>query len=370
MDVATFCRKSRVLVVAGKGGVGKTTITAALARMAARAGLSVLVVELEGKHGVPAAFGGSGALGYDESLLSGLEPAAGGGPVTGGSPVTGGGTVRARRITPDDALLEYLADHGMKRISRRLVSSGALDVVSTAIPGIRDILVLGKVKSLERQGVADLILVDAPATGHAMTFLSSAQGLLDAARSGPVRTQAADVVELLSDPKRCQVALVTLPEEMPVNEVVEAAYALEDRIGISLGPVIVNSCLSADPMLERDPDEAAAEVGITLAHGQAAALRGAADFRAHRFAVQEEQRARLRAELPLPQLEAPFLFSAGIGPGELDRLATALADAVRGLPDDDSRDSGRARGHGGALDARPDDAAADIEGGSEGEVTS
>ncbi len=69
-----------------------------------------------------------------------------------------------------------------------------------------------------------------------MTFLSSAQGLLDAARSGPVRTQATDVVELLGDPERCQVALVTLPEEMPVNEVVEAAYTLEDRIGVSLGP--------------------------------------------------------------------------------------------------------------------------------------
>ena len=76
----------------------------------------------------------------------------------------------------------------MKRISKRLVSSGALDVVSTAIPGIRDILVLGKVKSLERQGAADLILVDAPATGHAMTFLSSAQGLWTRpgrARCGP-----------------------------------------------------------------------------------------------------------------------------------------------------------------------------------------
>jgi anion-transporting ArsA/GET3 family ATPase len=331
MDVATFCRKSRVLVVAGKGGVGKTTMTAALARMAAHAGLSVLVVELEGKSGVPTAFGGSGALQYDESLLSGLESDS------GTRPVTGDGTVRARRITPDDALLEYLADHGMKRISRRLVTSGALDVVATAIPGIRDILVLGKVKSLERQAVADLILVDAPATGHAMTFLSSAQGLLDAARSGPVRAQAADVVELLSDPARCQVALVTLPEEMPVNEVVEAAYALEDRIGISLGPVIVNSCLPAEPMLECDPDEAASEVGITLDDDQAAALRSAAEFRAHRFRIQEEQRARLRAELPLPQLEAPFLFTDGIGPDELDWLASMLADAVRRLPDDEPR---------------------------------
>ena len=161
--------------------------------------------------------------------------------------------MHARRITPDDALLEYLADHGMGRISKRLVSSGALDVVSTAIPGIRDILVLGKIKQLERESGADLILVDAPATGHAMTFLSSAQGLLDAARSGPVRAQAADVVELLTDPERCQVALVTLPEEMPVNEVIEAAYQLEDKVGLTLGPVIVNACLADEPWLAVDP---------------------------------------------------------------------------------------------------------------------
>ena len=221
MDVATFCRQSRVLIVAGKGGVGKTTITAALAKMASSSGLNVLVVELEGKSGVPAAFGREHSLDYDEAVLDSLSA---------------DGAVRARRITPDDALVEYLADHGMKRISKRLASSGALDVVATAIPGIRDILVLGKVKQLERDDPSDLILVDAPATGHAMTFLSSAKGLLGAARSGPVRAQAADVVELLSDAKRCQVVLVTLPEEMPVNEAVETAYQLEDRIGITLGP--------------------------------------------------------------------------------------------------------------------------------------
>jgi anion-transporting ArsA/GET3 family ATPase len=320
MDVADFCRQSRVLVVAGKGGVGKTTITAALARMAAHAGLTVLVVELEGKPGVPAAFGLAGSLDYEETVLA-----------------DGAGEVRARRITPDDALLEYLADHGMKRISKRLVSSGALDVVATAIPGIRDILVLGKVKSLEREPAADLILVDAPATGHTMTFLSSAKGLLDAARSGPVRTQAQDVVELLSDPARCQVALVTLPEEMPVNEVVEAAYALEDRVGISLGPVIVNACLPALAALERSPADAAAEAGVSLDDGQAAALAAAADFRRHRFALQEEQLARLAEELPLPQLRAPFLFGESIGPDQLEALAAALAGEVERLPDDPER---------------------------------
>jgi anion-transporting ArsA/GET3 family ATPase len=322
MDVASFCRQSRVLVVAGKGGVGKTTVTAALARMAAHAGLSVLIVELEGKGGVMAAFGRKGSLDYEETLLH-----------------DGAGEVRARRITPDDALLEYLADHGMKRISKRLVSSGALDVVATAIPGIRDILVLGKVKSLERGEVADLILVDAPATGHAMTFLSSARGLLDAARAGPVRAQAADVVELLTDPARSQVALVTLPEEMPVNEVVEAAYTLEDRIGVTLGPVVVNGCLPDEPALDRDPAEAAAEAGVGLDPDMSQALAAAASFQRHRFALQEEQLGRLAEELPLPQLRTRFLNDAEVGPEQLELLADDLAAAVAALPDQPRRTS-------------------------------
>jgi anion-transporting ArsA/GET3 family ATPase len=328
MDIAAFCRQSRVLVVAGKGGVGKTTITSALAAMAARAGLDVLVVELEGKSGVTAAFGGSGSLGYNRSPMS---PSAGS-PSAGSGPAgPGPGEIHARRITPDDALLEYLADHGMGRISKRLVSSGALDVVATAIPGIRDILVLGKIKQLEREAEADLILVDAPATGHAMTFLSSAQGLLDAARSGPVRAQAADVVELLTDPDRCQVALVTLPEEMPVNEVIEAAYQLEDKVGLTLGPVIVNACLPDEPWLTEDPAAAAREAGVTLTVDQLAGLTAAAGFRASRFGLQQQQRRRLAAELPLAQLLAPFVFSDTIGPDEITRIATALADAVVGL---------------------------------------
>ena len=316
MDVASFCRQSRVLVVAGKGGVGKTTVTAALARMACHAGLSVLVVDLEGKTGVPAAFGRPGSLEYEETLLA-----------------EGAGSVRARRITPDDALLEYLADHGMKRISKRLVSSGALDVVATAIPGIRDILVLGKVKSLELAGAAELILVDAPATGHAMTFLSSAQGLLDAARAGPVRTQAADVVELLTDPARLQVALVTLPEEMPINEVVEAAFTLEDRIGVSLGPVIVNGCLAEAPALGRSPQEAAAHVGATLAPEAATALSRAAEFQRHRFALQEEQVTRLSQELPLAQLRTRYIYDDAMGPEQLELLSADLTAGVQDLGD-------------------------------------
>ena len=324
MDVGTFCAQSHVLVVAGKGGVGKTTMTAALARMAADAGKSVLIVELEGKSAITTAFGHREDLGYDDVLLA---PAGqrGSGGVTG--------SVRARRLTPDDALMEYLEDHGLRRVSKRLAHSGVLDVVSTAIPGIRDVLVLGKVKQLEREALADLILVDAPATGHAITFLTSAAGLVSAARGGPLRTQAQDVVDLLSDPARCRVILVTLPEELPVSETIESAYTLEDKAGVQLGPVIVNACDPEPVGLDRPAATVAAAAGVadTLSPGHLAALEAARRFRLARHAVSTEQVERLGRELPLPRLLVPALDAASIGPAETQQLAGALAGAVTGL---------------------------------------
>jgi anion-transporting ArsA/GET3 family ATPase len=234
-------------------------------------------------------------------------------------------------ITPDHALTEYFDDHGLRRISRRLTNSGIFDVVAGAIPGIRDVLVLGKIKQIERAGIADLILVDAPATGHAMTFLTSASGLVDAARGGPIKAQAADVVELLTDPARCQVTLVTLPEEMPVNEVIDAAYQLEDKVGVSLGPVIVNACYPTVEGLEVPAARAAAAAGVTLDPGLAAALDDASRFRRTRQELQHQQIERLTHELPLPRLEVPFVFSAAIGPAELRVLADALTAGVAGL---------------------------------------
>jgi anion-transporting ArsA/GET3 family ATPase len=331
MDISAFCSQSRVLIVAGKGGVGKTTMVAALAHMAAQAGLSVLVVELEGRGGVATAFGSEDPLDYVGSVLraAGAEPE----PEDDSVHSIPKGTVRARTITPDDALLEYLADHGMRRISKRLLSSGIIDIVAGAIPGIRDILVLGKVKQIERSGIADLVLVDAPATGHTMTFLSSAGGLLDAARGGPIRSQAAEVVDLLSDPARCQVALVTLPEEMPVNEVIEAAYQLEDKVGIALGPVIVNGCYPPLDRLDTPADQAVADAGVVLGPDLVATLEEARTFRLTRQELQREQLLRLARELPLPQLQVPFIFAASIGPDELDGLSAALAAGVRALHD-------------------------------------
>jgi anion-transporting ArsA/GET3 family ATPase len=314
LDPREFCRQSRVAIVAGKGGVGKTTVTATLARMASRLGLSVLVIEVEGKSGLASVFG-AGDLEYDEIVLA----QAG---------TDGRAEVRARTLTPDLALLEYLEEHGMKRISRRLSRSGAVEVVATATPGIKDILVLGKVKQLERAGAADLIVLDAPAAGHAVRFLMSPRALLDTVTAGPIQSQAAEVLELVTDPARCQVVLVTLAEETPVNEVVETAYALEETVGTNLGPVVVNSLYPVREGLDVDPDAAAAELSLTLRPGEADALRAAAAFRARRQALQAEQVTRLADALALPQLHLPVLFDADMSLTQIDRLADALATAV------------------------------------------
>jgi anion-transporting ArsA/GET3 family ATPase len=307
VDPARFCSQSRLVIVAGKGGVGKTTVTAALSAMAADAGLRTLIVEVEGKTGLGTAFG-RGELSYDETEVA--------------------ERVRARTITSDQALLEYLEDHGMRRLSKRLSNTGFLDVVATAAPGIKDILVLGKVKSLEKSRDADLIVLDAPAAGHAVTFLTSARGLLDAVRVGPVRTQAEEVLEMLTDPARCQVLLVTLPEETPVNEAVETAARLRERVGIHLGGIVVNGLYPPVAGLESAPELLD---GDGVPADEAEALLAAATFRRARQDLQQEQLRRLAENLDLPQLHLPFLFSPELGPPEIDELAAALGKAVGAL---------------------------------------
>ncbi len=323
MRFERFC-SSRVVIVAGKGGVGKTTVTAALAVSAARAGSRVLIIEVEGKSALPALFDLS-ELTY-ETILVAPE-------------------IEARTLTPDQALVEYLNDHGLRRISRRLARLGVLDVVSGAIPGIKDILVLGKIKQLEQSAEADLILVDAPAAGHAVTFLQSPRGLMDAVSAGPIRRQAEDVAQLLADPRRCQVVMVTLPEETPVNELVETAYALEDRVGVALAPVVVNGCLDQSTgalsvsMLETD----AARAGLDLDGPTLDALVGAAELRTNRAAAHRAQAERLAEQLPVPQIRLPFLFSGDLVREDIDRLADAMDAGVAALGDAARGDAGADR---------------------------
>jgi arsenite-transporting ATPase len=275
---------ANVVVVAGKGGVGKTTVTAVLARAAADAGRRVLAVELDGKP-----------------VLAGLLPG-----------------VEVRSIAASDALDEYLREHGFKRVAKRLASSGVIDVISTAAPGIDDIVVLGKIKQLERSGHWDLIVVDGPAAGHAITFLTSAKGMLDSVRGGPVYAQANDVMELLGDPERCQVVLVTLPEATPVNEVIETTATLVDRVGVRLGPIVINE---VDPRTHV-PDPWMMKLGRGA---DAKALRSAAEFRRARRAMQDEEIARLEQTIGMTHVDLVTLPVAGLTAEHIRTLAASLA---------------------------------------------
>lgn len=346
MDPVQFFSASRLLVVAGKGGVGKTTVTAVIARAAARSGLRVLVIDVEGRPGLAGLLGGddddvftyAGVTLPDEPVRASATDGHSGSrstpddpgdlPPTGGSPHSAApheGSIEGRLISSGEALRDYLVTHGLGLISGRLVSSGVLDVVSTAAPGIEDILVLGKVKQLERSGEYDLIVLDGPAAGHAITFLQSARGLIDSVRAGPIQTQATEITDLLADPERCQVILVTLPEPTPVNEVVETAYALEDRIGVALAPIVVNAVY---PPRELPP----ARRAVAPADPETAALHAAAEFRRVRCAAQAEQIAGLAERLPLPQIALPFRFTAGLDRADIDVLADHFLDQIGQLP--------------------------------------
>ena len=236
-----------------------------------------------------------------------------------------GGSVTARRIRPDDALVEWLRGHSLGAVVRRLRSSGALEVVSFAIPGIREVLVLGKLKAVERDGGFDLIVVDAPATGHAITLLTSPAGLASAARGGPVKRQAEEVIELLQDPDRCRVLLVTLPRELAVDETIEAAYEVEDRAGVTLSDVVVNQYRPPEPALAEPLAAVDAEpLGATVAAAVESARRFEFD-REHSAAAEVD---RLAAALPLRLLALSPLDTTRLGPREADGLASELLSAI------------------------------------------
>ncbi len=285
--------------------MGKTTLGATLGVAAARSGLDVLLVQTQGSLDR----GGSGSI-DPIARLFGCEP-------LGYAPrelmPVAPGRLRGCSLGADAALIEYLEHNGLDRLTRlALPAAGrpALELLTAAIPGIRDLLLLGKIRQLESTGAAELIIVDAPSSGHAVTFLRSAVGLSET-DSGPIRDQARLAADFLIDADRCQVALVTLAEETPVTETIETAFAIEDELGVKLAPILVNA---------RWPELAG--LAEAARHGDRRRRRvrdrqTAADFRLRRIAAEQAEVERLAVELPLPQLHFPHLGL--LHPNFLDR---------------------------------------------------
>lgn len=322
----------RVLIVSGKGGVGKTTVAAALALVAARQGRTVCIAEVDRKGTLPRLFG-SEQLSYVPKEMS---PG-----------------VWGMNIVPEAALAEYLeVQYHMRRISRIFSSSHFVDYITTAAPGLKDILVLGKIWYLEqnRQGAPgqprfDTIIVDAPAAGHMLTFLSAPVGLSDAIRVGPVRKQSEWLLDMVKDPKRTRVHLVTLPEEMPVSETLETAEALRTRVGIAAGVVFANAVY--EPLLTTPERKqlidlvATGEFGPLVTEGKAVgleldgsdldALVGYARFLEARRTIQGAHLKSLKKGLDEPVAHLPFLFSAGLALPDIETIADAIEQRVEAL---------------------------------------
>lgn len=311
----------RVLIVSGKGGVGKTTVAAALALVAARQGRTVCLAEVDRKGSLPKLFDAPG-LDYNPKEMS---PG-----------------VWGMNIVPEDALGEYLeVQYHMKRISKAFTSTHFVDYITTAAPGLKDILVLGKIWYLE-QGRAtpggapyfDTIVVDAPAAGHMLTFLSAPMGLSDALRVGPVRRQSDWLLNMLRDPARTRVHLVTLAEEMPVSETLETSAALHERVGISSGAVFANAVYSklftpteAKKLGSLDRNALVTEaktVGLDLDNDDLDALVGYAGFLEARRSIQDTHLRKLDKGTEEPIVELPFLFSAGLGLPDIETLGDVI----------------------------------------------
>lgn len=306
---------ARVAIVSGKGGVGKTTVAAALAIAAARAGSSVLLAEIEDRDGIAPLFG-LRTLDYTERAL--------------------GPNLNGLSVIADEALVEYLQlFYGIPRVSRTLLRAKVLEFATNTAPGLRDILLIGKVREAERRRhegkyVYDLVVLDAPPTGRLPRFLDAPRAIVDLVRGGPIRTQAQSVLDMTLDPKRCQVVLVTNPEEMPVRETAEAAEGLA-KMGLALGPIVVNAVWPDIGSLGKDPEATlraqTKTAGMQLndvALEQLAIVAGAHARRVHN---QRAAMKTLKAEIAVPQIVLPALFTDGIGHAEIESLATMLADS-------------------------------------------
>ncbi|MCB9746346.1 MAG: ArsA family ATPase [Alphaproteobacteria bacterium] len=299
----------RVVLVTGKGGVGKTSVSVAIALEAARRGQRVLLAEMSGATRVPAIWGVKGR-GYEVSPLErGVETLS---------------------IDSDAAIEDYIIQQIRIRALYKLVfRNRVMGPFLDAVPGLHDVVQLGKVFDMERatrrgRPSWDLIVVDAPATGHGLTMLSAPGSMMDLTVTGPFHENARVVHELFVDPKRTGLVLVTLPEEMPVNETLDLYERLGEYRPLLSGLVLNEMHPELLPDAERWPAVRPAFEGL----GVDEALRFT-DRAAHRARQQAEARERL-APLPCPRVELPYLFKRDLSPEELGAQGQRLGPLLDG----------------------------------------
>ncbi|MFQ5515491.1 MAG: ArsA-related P-loop ATPase [Myxococcota bacterium] len=312
----------RLLIVTGKGGTGKSSVAAALGRLAAREGKRTAVIEVGDESVLP------GLLGAGPSPPEGTEPR---------EPWPVGSGLFTLRIVPEVALLEYLElQLRFRPLARRILANPGFRRLLDAAPGWRALITLGKLwhlQSLNDDGRPrwPLLIVDAPSTGHSLSFLSVPNVVLDTVRLGPLRRHTEGVHSLLRDHARTLVLPITLAEELPVTESLELCARLR-ALGLGLGPLIANA-IETPPEIE-NLDRV---LGSVAAHRTSApdpavlepeVLRACVEHRAQRAALQRGFLERLDKESGLDLIELPYVWE-GLGDSTgLGRLAESL---LRGL---------------------------------------
>jgi len=308
----------RLIVVAGKGGVGRTSTSVCLALAAAARGLSVAVVELQHTSGVADLWGLENRSYQPQQLVPGVDTMS---------------------LSP----IECLDDFGRRRLKldalvRLVFHNRIMGAFLDAVPGLHDLLQLGKLRNLLQEPEPydpsyDLLIVDAPATGHGLTLLSSARSMAEMTRVGPFFEEAKRIEEMLADPAHTALVLVTLPEELPVNESLE----LVDRLGPDkplLQAVVVNQVLR-DPLPPGVPWRRMREVLVHHPHPAMGPLLALADETAARHRAQARALRLLRSGLPealgneVTVVDLPYV-PGGPGADRCGALAEQLGAAIDG----------------------------------------
>lgn len=302
--------EKRFVIVAGKGGVGKSVVCAALGLAAARRGLKTCIAELNTREKAPLFFGRPPSGYVYQELAENLF---------------------SINIQPEPALREYgLMKLRFERVYKLVFENEAMRRLIKVIPGMNELFLLGKAFNMEREKkrdgspLWDLIIVDAPATGHGVSLLRLPDTILKVADAGPMAEEVGAMRDLLLDPRRTALNLVTLPEEMPVRETFELAAQVKDVLSIPRGYLVVNGIW---PRLLGEAEsglvsalEAVLPDDATRARAGIRCLSGMLERR--RF--QEHHMTELRDHLPWPRVELPYLFTESFDRAAVEVLSAEL----------------------------------------------